>query len=142
MGGPGSGGHNRKPKGVLKLQGAFRTARHADMADDILATGTPVKPDGLPPFAEAMWDHVIKTVHADILAEADTACLEGMAHWYSVWRTRIASTDNAELRTAAAAWDRFAALTVRFGMSPVDRTKIKLNAKDNRPMDPMEELLG
>jgi hypothetical protein len=48
----------------------------------------------------------------------------------------------AELRLATAAWDRFAAVSIRFGMSPVDRTKIKLTAKPDRKVDPMEELLG
>jgi phage terminase small subunit len=141
MGGKGSG-RRRKPTPILKLQGQYRSDRHGDRADAELSTGSPVKPDGLPPFASAMWDHVVKAVHSDLLAEADTACLEGMAHWYSVWRSNITSVDASELRTAAAAWDRFAALTIRFGMSPVDRTKIKLQAKDNKPRDPMEELLG
>lgn len=142
MGGPGSGGHNRKPKAILQLQGALRTARHADMADDVLAIGQPIKPDGLPPYADAMWEHVIRSIHPDILAESDTSSLEGMCHWYSVWRSHILSIDASELRIAAAAWDRFAAVSIRFGMSPVDRTKIKLTAKPNRKKDPMEELLG
>lgn len=137
MGGKGSG-RRRKPTPILKLQGQFRADRHGDRSDVELATGKPIKPQGMPPVADAMWEHLTGCIHEDLLAEADSSCLEGLCRWYAVWQSAMSEADT---RTASVAWGHFATMSTRFGMSPTDRSKIKLTPKD-LPKDPMEDLLG
>ena len=130
------GGRPAKPTAVLRLQGTFEPGRHKSRADEALSAGDPVKPRGLGKDGSAMWDRTVRLLPPDALGELDTDALTAMCLWFQRFRTKMRRTDYKSHVEAAMAWKNCAGLLAKFGMTPVDRTKIKSEAEgdDDDPL--------
>ncbi len=126
------GGMPAKPTAELKLMGNYDKRRHANRADETLAIGMPRKPEGMSAQEAWLWDTVVDTMPAAALSSLDTATLIGLCWWWGEWRRLTAAIEDGGCDAyrascmAASAWKQFSGMASKFGMSPVDRTKIQL----------------
>lgn len=129
-------GRPAKPTAVLKLQGTYERHRHQSRADESLSGGEPIKPAAIGKDGGAMWDRVVRLLPAEALGELDTDALTAMCLWYQRFRTKMRRTDYKSHVEAAMAWKNCAGLMSKFGMTPVDRTKIKAESEreDDDPL--------
>src|SRR5690606_2927125 len=83
-----SGGHNRKPLSVLKLEGTYRPERHDNTGPK--AGGEPLrKPDGLGEVAAALWDRVT-VIRRAWLCSSDAESLQALCE---CWELRCQSLE-------------------------------------------------
>jgi phage terminase small subunit len=129
----------RPPKltSELKLYGGFRKERHAGRVDELIGGSEPVKPD-LDDVASSVWDLVVTCLPAGVKSAIDAPALAGMCQWYSRYvslmeRLKGVEGDKDEYRMivmCSQAWKQFEGLAGRFGLSPVDRAKLKVPPRD------------
>lgn len=92
--------------------------------------GVPIKPSGMDPIAELLWDEVVPTL-ADlgIATGLDTQWLTDMCRWYSAYDRSMAGyereMDPKLMRAASIAWTNCDKIASRFGLTPADRTRLK-----------------
>jgi P27 family predicted phage terminase small subunit len=115
--------------------------------------GTPKKPRGLDKEAAWMWDLTVKGSPPEMLGNVDSAYLEGMCRWWSVWRSyeqaildagrseaSESSMDQYKLITLAhMAWNNWAKAAAKFGLTPVDRQRLRIAAETGK-RNPIDEL--
>lgn len=131
------GGRPPKPTAELKLWGGFRSARHAGRVDELIGGTEPVKPE-LDDVASSVWDLVVTCLPADAKSSMDSPALAGMCQWYSRYvslmqRLQDAAGEKDEYRLivmCSQAWKQFEGAAGRFGLTPVDRAKLKVPPKD------------
>ena len=112
------------PAAVLKMRGTYRADRHAARID--LADGEPTKPNDLPPAGEALWDSLVPRLVALGIAKAlDETALAAACRWYSVYREALAEGNG---RNAAMAWRNCDRVLSRFGCTPADRARLRLES--------------
>lgn len=141
-------GRPPKPTADHLADGTFRGDRHQNRTDTKIATGSPVKPNGLGVHAAKLWDCMVGSLNPEILAEVDQAPLIRICHLWQTWMECAAIIDAGDyddkaLRRYIQVGDQFDKLTARFGMSPVDRCKLKLNAEHGGEefVDPIVRLI-
>lgn len=128
-----AGGRPPKTSAELKLYGGFRKDRHGSRAE--FSASEPVKP-GLGKIASAIWDLVVNGLPLDAKSAIDAPALEGMCRWYGVFAEYMGKleSDTGDYRVlmmASIAWKQFESAAAKFGLTPVDRAKLKVPAKDS-----------
>ena len=73
MGGNGSGGRNRKPALIKKLEGH---RGHRRIPDEPVASGAPRCPDYFTVDQRQLWDATLRPAPPGLLSACDTALLE------------------------------------------------------------------
>lgn len=130
-------GRPRKPTATLKLMGAFRNNRHAERENEPQPTGTPVAPAWLDETGLELWNRLVpKLIAIGVAKDFDNESLGSMCRWWSAWRKADAALVENGITTAGmnqsvAAWKQFSLLASKFGLTPVDRTKIAVEPKDD-----------
>lgn len=130
------GPHSKSVEAKI-LAGTFREDRDGSLESAVLAAGTPVKPADLSPEASAFWDaNVPALVAKHGVGAQDTAELTAMAEWWGRYRRASAQLDRLKsLATptarklsiqAADAFRCFNLIACRFGLTPADRTRLKV----------------
>ena len=140
-------GRPRKPTSHLKLHGNYRADRHGDRADEPQPKGAPEMPSHLKGDARLLWCKVVpQLVGAGMAKSIDAYSLASMCEWYRQYRKTLRAIDRIganhkdhyklliQLNMASNNFDRLAA---KFGMTPVDRTRLK-----NEKPDTEEKGLG
>ena len=138
----------RPPKSTAqhKLEGTYRPTRHAARLDEATVPGIPSKPVGMDGQAGWLWGMVTDHLPPEAMSQLDTAALVGVCRWWSLWREYDQQLDDGEgnayktLIMAVAAWKQFEKAAAKFGLSPVDRARLKITKADGET-DPMMELL-
>lgn len=113
----------------------YRADRHAESGDAVPATGTPMPTRKLDAHGLCLWGAVVPgLIAAKIVGEADSQYLTDMCFWYSVHERAMKLVDEAleggkiptAVTAAAIAWDKFDKIASRFGLTPSDRAKLRV----------------
>ena len=127
------------PKTVneLKITGQYRKDRHGDRGNAELTPGQPGMPRWLTDrAAKDMWYRLAPSLYKSRIAtQEDAYALASLCEWWSEWRKAYramvkATTTEDRLATqtvARRAWGETSELLKRFGLTPVDRTRIKVD---------------
>lgn len=88
------------------------------------------------PIAAQAWDDFTGAIPATILRGADQPTLERMCHWYATWRRlvdemRADPADHKVFIRLRAASDQLNKLVALFGLSPVDRQRLRIPKKSD-----------
>ena len=124
-------GRPPKTTSELKLTGTWRADRHGDRAD-VTPQGRPVKPDDLDADAADLWDAIIDGCLARGADSADAPALSSMCRWWSVYIRcdRKMAGDDPNYKAgvlASMAYKQFSQMAAKFGLTPVDRAKLKMD---------------
>jgi phage terminase small subunit len=128
----------------------FRADRHGSRVRDEQFNGDlPERPSDLSADEVAVWELVVNTSPDGVLRAIDATELTGCCWWYGEYckamnaMRPMKATAKAYYRLAnlaAIAWKHFAAAASRFGMTPADRTRLKLTAPVKEDDDPLDAL--
>lgn len=133
-----------KPTAAHKRDGTFRADRHGDRVDASFPTGLPVKPHDLPPESEWLWNHLVENMPAEQIALIDRTAMESACIWYAHWKRFDAllmqSPDPEIFKMASQSWGRLEKLFSKFGMSPLDRARLRAPAKKESEEDALSQL--
>jgi phage terminase small subunit len=92
-----------------------------------------------------MWSEVVKGCPPAMLGKVDTAYLEGLCRWWSIWRQYeqlILDGEGNQFRLitmAQIAWSNWSKAAAKFGLTPVDRQRLRIAAETGK-QNPLEEL--
>lgn len=141
-------GRPPKSKAQHKRDGTFVPSRHANRLDDSAFAGE-LPPCPLTGTAAELWAQVVKASPEGQLRAIDESHLAGLCKWGSEYERindalrDVDPVDPAHYRllcAAAMAWKHFAAASSRFGMTPVDRARLKAPAVEQKEDDPLSAL--
>ena len=154
MGGKGSGGHNRKPTALKKLQGN-PGKRKLNKNEPALVLGEPLMPLGLSAEAQEEWRRIVPMLlKMKILTEAHGKALAAYCSCYALWmraeqqiaelgitlRTEFGYKMNPAVRVRSDALRQMKSFLIEFGLTPASGSKLSVsNARDN--VDPFEAFL-
>jgi P27 family predicted phage terminase small subunit len=154
MGGKGSGGHNRKPTALKKLQGN-PGKRKLNKNEPAQVLGEPLMPLGLSAEAQEEWRGIVPLLlKMGLLTEADGKALAAYCSCYAQWmlaekeiaqygitlRTESGYKVNPAVRVRSDALCQMKSFLIEFGLTPASRSKLSFsNASDN--VDPFEAFL-
>lgn len=127
-------GAGRPPKPIEEhiLAGTYKPSRHGPLAPADLPGPPPEKPGDLSPVAAECWDRVL-AVRAGVVKPSDRDALVVYCEWWSLWVETLAMVREADgggraqlMTSLAIATDKLAASFSRFGLSPSDRAKLRI----------------
>ena len=117
----------RTPIATLKMNGNFRKDRHGDREHEP-TSGSPVTcPEWLVGDALDFWNENVPKLQAmNVVDGADQASLIGLSVAWSNWtrEQREYETGTGKIHRVNSAWATFDRLAGKFGLNPVDRTKL------------------
>lgn len=117
----------RKPK-PAHLLAKFDPDKRPDAV--IQAHGIPRKPEGLNADGSEFWDHVIaELIDMNVVGCVDEPQLTAMTEWwqeYRYWCRQV--PDHRTVVAKSKAYQQFLAVSAKFGLSPMDRRKLKPRA--------------
>lgn len=128
----------RKPTALKRFEGNPGHRRLAD--DDFQPEGEPVKPAGLPAEAEKLWDFIVpELVRKGVAKRCDTPMLTAMVEWWGRYReaSAVLAADPLDYRVsvlAMMAQKSFERIAKQFGLDPVARAGLKLDAAQPSPL--------
>lgn len=139
----------RPPKSTAlhKAQGTFQPCRHGDRVDEILAVGEPTKPNDLDDDATWLWDLVCGSLPETARSILDTPLLLAMCEWWSLYRRYARRAQKGEgneyntLLMTVNAFKQFDGCASRFGLTPADRVRLKIQAPPLVPDDPLAQMM-
>ena len=151
MGGPGSGGHNRKTLEQKILEGN-PGKRPLQKTEDISSGELPLCPDWLSPEAKLEWARICEVLPN--LTQKDRGALEGLCSAYDRWfraekKLRKSLTQNArhgraprpEVKIAHDSLNQYKAFLIELGLTPKSRIG-QTPSKPKTPKDPLDAALG
>lgn len=128
----------RKPTEQHILAGTFKPSRHGDPRV-AQADGVAVPPEGLSPEALAFWEEVVPgLIERGLAKAADSYYLGLMCFWYAQERKLLQALSEMDVRepgyaqlqhTAGGAQINFDKIACRFGLTPSDRAKLRIDSK-------------
>lgn len=147
-------GPKHKPTELHKLHGTFRPTRHGPVdhpIDELI--GLPEMPPGMPPMAIKLWNVVVpQLVKAKSAVLLDSIELAAMCRWWAQYNelmTRVESESPYDQETdlkqwqlekrAKAAWNSFDSIASRYGFTPADRARLRVDTKKQVGDDPVAE---
>lgn len=141
----------RKITSEHKRDGTFRPDRNGNRLDAMPMTGKlPLPPEILGEHGKILWFDVCSQLPEDALAKIDAFQLQGMCEWWQQWReiqeaikacSDVLDPSYYKLnQMSAVVWKHFAAASSRFGMTPYDRSKIKVDKTEQDDGDPLTAL--
>jgi len=113
--------------------------------DATKADGLPIKPSDLG-AAAAAWDELLATIEPGILRRVDALQLRNLAELVTYSKSLAAAamsdpTDAKKTRSWLAVVDQVRKLGGLFGLSPIDRCRLKIDPSSNEP-DAFDEWLA
>ena len=134
-------GRPKKPDELHVLQGTWRKDRNGDPSTECVAGGEPEMTRKLKGEALKYWRRLVPDLMASGLAKArDSEALTALCEW---WAAYGAAMDAGDTRTAAVAFDKWRTGAAAFGLTPMDRAKLRAPAKKQaNDLDSMREAMG
>lgn len=165
MGGRGSGGKNKKPTALKKVQG---NAGHRPLnrKEPKPVPGEPSMPDDLPKKAQLQWKRLVPILQGmKVLTSADGDALAALCVVRVRWRQAedlidrtgqliketITKPDgtvivrvkkNPAVTVSSDALRHMRALLSDFGLNPAARSGVHAEGSNDKPQDPLDDLLG
>ena len=136
-------GRPPKPIGLLKAQGTYNATRHADREHTANSEANIEQPAWLSDDARGFWQRNVPKLEAmGILDGIDEATVTALAVAWGNWRKEQADYDagNGHIYKVSCAWNAFDKIGSKFGLNPVDRTKLTIE-KPSDELDPFEQWL-
>lgn len=135
----------RKPTAVLKLQGDYYASRHGDRSREPQPSGEPRMPAHLSDRAREFWNrNVPELVRIGVATALDEEALTRLCVWYDesqkLLEMREDQRDPKWIYHFQAADKNLRDYMGRFGMTPVDRTKIEVGPRQDH--DPAAEFIA
>jgi phage terminase small subunit len=133
-------GRPPKPIEAKVLDGTYRPGRDGPLAAADLPGPPPEKPANLSVAAGEWWDRIV-VLMAGIVKPTDIPLLTDVCRWLArmdALADLIDSTDPTDpgyhkaLIGAAICTDKLSTLSTRFGMTPADRARLRVNAGPQR----------
>jgi P27 family predicted phage terminase small subunit len=133
---PMPAGRPSKPLEQHELDGTYRPDRHG--AEPIRAQGFAIKPEDLDGYASDVWDFIIEDLNRTAVAgKVDSVTLAEGCRWYGRYRRFSIALDSDKVsddpdevlklvKVVATCWEKFANIAMRFGLTPVDRMRLKV----------------
>lgn len=153
---PGKRGPKPKPVALHKQHGTFREDRHGPSEHPIdELDGSPEMPDDLPELAAEMWGAVVPDlVRTKVAVAIDATELAAMCRFWAQYQTLMSKLekmrpydDRSERdqwqleRRARTMWREFDAIACRYGFTPADRARLRVDdGKKGRASDPLAAL--
>ncbi len=127
-------------------KGTFRPNRHADRADVAYPHGAPPEPEHLGEVGRELWRDIVTQTPPEALCEIDWPGLTECCRWYELSDTyhRLLLDDPLEYKVLKACTDasnKFLQYMSKFGLSPVDRARIKISRTAKSAENPMTAIL-
>jgi phage terminase small subunit len=129
----------RKPNEMHILDGTFRADRHGDPSEAVVAEGEPLPPAWLKGEALAFWSEVVpQVVQLRVARAIDAPELASLCEWWARTRKLSRKVDRlavgtprygTALRALVAAFATFDRLASRFGLTPGDRARLRVQEK-------------
>lgn len=134
-------GRPRKPDELHVLQGTWTATRHGDPEARVQADGEPVPSRKLTGPALAYWKRLVPGLVACGVAKArDGEALTAACEWWAAYEAAMIAKD---VREAAVAFDRWRTLAAAFGLTPMDRAKLRGPEKPKGgDLDKLREAMG
>ncbi len=136
-------GRPRKPDALKLNDGTWRADRDGSHEDVVLAPGVPSKPEGMSDRASAFWDEIVlELIECGMVSAIDETMLAEMCQWYGRYRQWTEPLDaggpdddgaRRRLMGACAAWKQFEGLASKFGLSPGDRARLRVQPVKKAP---------
>ena len=139
-------GRPRKTDAQKRAAGTFRADRHDGRSDVVPIKGELTRPDDLTGPAAALWDKIAPGLQkSGVVCPVDGTMLGDMCRWYSRFLRWTAALDRIDpvddrakalLLGAGRCWKSFDDLAARFGMTPGDRQRLRIEppvAEDTHP---------
>ncbi len=123
----------RKPIESHVRDGTYRADRHGPLTDDLDTAAPPVKPADLTGDAAEVWDRLVGLL-AGIVRESDGPYIAEACQWWAELRRIRAALAKMTpgkhgygslIGTAATCSKEVDRLLTRFGLTPVDRAKLR-----------------
>lgn len=138
-------GRPPKPLEQHALDGTYRPDRHGDQGAAVQAAGEPVMPADFSGEARACWESVVAPLVALKVARGlDQPALVALCEWWARYRRYAAAFDAPEAMEldvlhqtrlgslAALAWDQFSRIAARFGLTPADRQRLRVDGPQKK----------
>jgi P27 family predicted phage terminase small subunit len=137
----------RPPKSLEQhqLDGTYRADRHGDAGQAVQPAGEPQMPLEFAGEARACWESVVAPLVALKVAKAiDQPALVALCEWWARYRLYSSRLDRPEtidldvldqsrlVRIAANAWSEFSRLAARFGLTPADRQRLRVQGEGKK----------
>ena len=129
-------GRPKKPVALKILQGTFRADRDGDPSHAVIGDGTPEMPKDLTGEAKKLWEQIVPGLVAlGIAKAADTLALSQACRMYAEYRRAwkevvkipvILPAWSQTIYGANSLWTRIDSILSRFGMTPADRAKLRI----------------
>lgn len=129
-------GRKRKPTGIHLAEGTWRGDRHGDPEEEMQIDGEPLPDNDLPEFGLKLWNQIVPVlVEAGAVTFVDSPLLNKLCRLYArgmMWDKEIFSAKRIDdklykkERISSLIWNDFNKVAAKFGMSPSDRTNIRL----------------
>jgi phage terminase small subunit len=129
-------GRPRKSSSEKAIRGTSRPDRDSGSQDLPPATGTPIRPKTLSIAAAKFWNYIVPLlIKSGVVAEIDGPVLAKMCEWHATGESLRAelgkftgpSTDRYRcVMELTAAEKNFERLSAKFGLSPTDRSRLRL----------------
>jgi hypothetical protein len=126
-------GRPRTPSAVLKLRGAFRKNPQRAREDVQVSGDIGEAPVHLSEAQRQVWGEIVSDVPLGVLSNADRIAVEVTAVLLCEFRQNPAEF-------TAAKYARLQALLGHMGMTPADRSRLGLSAKEAVESSPWDEL--
>lgn len=132
-------GRPRKPVALKLLDGTHRPDKDGPVCEQVQAGGAPLAPKHLLGEALAFWNDVVPGLVAmGVAAACDAPALALMCEWWARYRRFSEDLDNHAVPASKVyqttvmvgiATTNFDRLAARFGLTPSDRAKLRVEAK-------------
>ena len=80
-----------------------------------------------------------KLIALQVATDLDTQQLTALCEWWNLWRVHNEQAQTTggrlEMANAARAWDQFAKIAMRFGMTPADRARLCMPPREEVSME-------
>ena len=119
--------HQRREEGI------YENSRHGNALEEITTPGLPVPPKKLSPRQRDIWNMIVDNTAPEVLNQVDSMMLYGAARWFEKfeqWDEAPAKEGMDAYKAdvmASMCWKQFTAICAKFGLTPMDRAKIKLD---------------
>lgn len=151
MGGPGSGGRNRKNADIKELEGNPGKRSYNKVTSQDSPEGLPTCPGWLSPEAKREWRRICREVKT--LTKKSRGILAAYCSAYARWRkaeeelikngltcpARHGEKARPEVKIAADALAQMKGFAIELGLTP--KSRVTVVEKPNEPQDPLEEIL-